>query len=201
MDAPPDEARLIERSRTGDLEAFNAIVLAYQDRVFNLCLRMLGHRQAAEDATQEVFISAYRAVARMRGTSVRAWLLRIASNTCIDEIRRRKRQPAMSLDADDARPDDPRRIDVADDVPGPEALALQSELGAALQAELLRLPDDQRLAIILSDIEGLDYGEIAQAMSCSLGTVKSRISRGRSRLREQLRGKRELFGDAVRHTE
>jgi RNA polymerase sigma-70 factor, ECF subfamily len=201
MDAPPDEARLIERSRSGDLQAFNAIVLAYQDRVFNLCLRMLGHRQSAEDATQEAFISAYRAVGRMRGGNVRAWLFRIASNTCIDEIRRRKRQPAISLEVDDASPEDSRPIDVADDVPGPEALALRSELGAALQAELLRLPDDQRLAIILCDIEGLDYGEIALAMNSSLGTVKSRISRARSRMREQLRGKRELFGDAVRHTE
>jgi RNA polymerase sigma-70 factor (ECF subfamily) len=199
MDAPQDEAELIDRSRNGDLEAFNAIVARYQDRVFNLCFQMLGHRQAAEDAAQEAFISAYRAVARVRGDNIRAWLFRIASNVCIDEIRRRKRQPASSLDA--ARSDDERPLDVPDAAPGPETLALRSELAASLRSELLLLPDDQRLAIILCDIEGLDYHEIAAAMNCSLGTVKSRISRGRSRLREHLQGKTELFGDAVRHTE
>jgi RNA polymerase sigma-70 factor (ECF subfamily) len=199
MDAPPDEADLIDRSRNGDLEAFNVIVVRYQDRVFNLCLRMLGNRQAAEDAAQEAFISAYRAMARVRGDNIRAWLFRIASNVCIDEIRRRKRQPASSLDV--ARSDDERPLDVPDAAPGPETLALRSELAAALRSELLLLPDDQRLAIILCDIEGLDYHEIAAAMNCSLGTVKSRISRGRSRLREHLHGKTELFSDAVRHTE
>jgi RNA polymerase sigma-70 factor (ECF subfamily) len=199
MDAPPDEAQLIERSRAGDIEAFNALVLLYQDRVFNLCLRMLGDLQAAEDATQEALISAYRAVARVRGDNIRAWLFRIASNVCIDEIRRRKRQPASSLDV--ARSDDERPLDVPDAAPGPETLALRSELASVLRSELLLLPDDQRLAVILCDIEGLDYSEIAMTLGCSLGTVKSRISRGRSRLREQLSARWELFGDAVRHTE
>ena len=99
MASLPNEQELVDRSRQGDLEAFNVIVLAYQDRVYNLCLRMMGSQQPAEDATQEAFISAYRHIDRMRGPSLRSWLLRIASNACIDELRRRKRRQHVSLDA------------------------------------------------------------------------------------------------------
>src|SRR3970282_2757748 len=99
MTASLDELELVERSRQGDLEAFNASVAAYQDRVYNLCLRMLGSPQAAEDATQEAFLSAYRSVGRMRGASLRPWLFRIAANACIDELRGRRRHAQVSLDA------------------------------------------------------------------------------------------------------
>jgi RNA polymerase sigma-70 factor (ECF subfamily) len=196
------EPELLERSREGDLEAFNAIVVAYQDRVYNLCLRMLGSQQAAEDAAQEAFISAYRNVGGMRGSNVRAWLLRIAANISIDELRRRRRQPQLSLDAPFPAAgggDLERPLDVADPAAGPERLALHGEMREALQAELLRLPLDQRLAVVLCDIEGLSYEEIAVTVSSSVGTVKSRISRGRSKMREALRGRTELFGDLVRH--
>ena len=200
MPSPPDEATLIERSREGDLAAFNALVAAYQDQVYNLCLRMLGSQQPAEDVTQETFISAYRNVGRMRGPSVRSWLLRIAANACIDELRRRKRHPQLSLDS--RRNDDEIEgsYDVPDSAPGPEQVAMRVELRQALEAELLQLPVDQRLAVVLCDVEGLAYEEIASAMGTSVGTVKSRISRGRSRLRSALRAKPELFGDVIRHT-
>ncbi len=200
METLLNEQELVERSRRGDLEAFNRIVLAYQDRVYSLCLRMVGSRQAAEDAAQETFLSAYRNVRRMRGPNLRAWLLRIASNTCVDELRRRRRRPQVSLDATAPDAESGTPMDVADPAAGPESLALQGEIGEALQAELLRLPPDQRLAVILCDIEGLSYDEIAASMGSSTGTVKSRISRGRARLRELVRKRPELFGDLVRHT-
>ena len=190
---------LVERSRRGDLEAFNAIVAAYQDRVYNLCLRMLGSPQAAEDAAQDAFLSAYRNVGRLRGRSVQAWLFRIASNACIDELRRRRRRPQLSLDAPSPESDPPRPLEIADPEAGPERRALQSELRDALQAELLRLPPDQRLAVALCDIEGLQYEEIAVSTGSSVGTVKSRVSRGRARLRAALRERPELFGHLVRH--
>ncbi|MEX1255186.1 MAG: sigma-70 family RNA polymerase sigma factor [Dehalococcoidia bacterium] len=199
MTEPFDEADLIERSRRGDLDAFNALVLAHQDRVYNLCLRMLGSPQAAEDAAQETFISAYRHVERLRGPSLSSWLLRIASNACVDELRRLKRRPQVPLGAPDADDDAPA-YEIADPVEGPEGLALRGEVCDALQRELLRLPPDQRLAIILSDVEGLSYEEVAASMSSSIGTVKSRISRGRARLREALRTQSELFGDQIRPT-
>ncbi len=203
MNAPPDELELIEGSRRGDLEAFNAIVAIYQDRVYNLCLRMLGAVQPAEDATQEAFISAYRNARTMRGDNVRAWLFRIASNACIDELRRRKRQPQLSLDAPSraSAEEAERPLDVPDQSAGPEQIALRVEVGEALQVELLLLPADQRLAVVLCDIEGLSYDEIAASMGSSLGTVKSRISRGRARLREALEARPELFGDLIRRTE
>jgi len=194
MAGAADESELVERSRAGDLDAFNQIVAAYQDLVYNVCLRMLGNRQSAEDVAQEAFFSAFRNVARMRGPTVRAWLLRIASNACIDEIRRRKRQPQLSLD--DEEPG--RQIEVPDPAAGPEEMALRFELRAALQAELLRLPDDQRLAVVLCDVQGLSYEEVATAMGSSVGTVKSRISRGRARLREGVQARGELFAGLVR---
>ncbi len=202
MNAPPNEAELIDRSRRGDLDAFNCLVLAYQDRVYSLCLRMLGSPHAADDATQETFLAAYRSIARLRGASARSWLLRIAAHACIDEIRRRRRRPAASLDAPAPGAESRPALDPPDDPASrPEPLALQAELSAALQQELLRIPADQRLAIVLCDIEGLSYEEIALTMGSSVGTVKSRISRGRARLRERLRAQPELFGEFVRHTE
>jgi RNA polymerase sigma-70 factor (ECF subfamily) len=114
---------------------------------------MLGSQQPAEDVTQETFISAYRNVGRMRGPSVRSWLLRIAANACIDELRRRKRQPQLSLDS--RRNDDETEgsYDVPDSAPGPEQVAVRVELRQALEAELLQLPVDQRLAVVLCDVE------------------------------------------------
>ncbi len=193
MNTPLDEQELVERSRGGDLEAFNCLVIAYQDRVYNLCLRMLGSPQAAEDAAQETFLSAYRSVGRMRGPNVRSWLLRIAANASIDELRRRRRQPQLSMEVATPGNEPERPLEVADPAQGPERLALHGELREALQVELLRLPPDQRLAVILCDLEGLSYEEIAATMGRSIGTVKSRISRGRSRLREALRAQPELF--------
>ena len=200
MEAELDEQELLERSRQGDLDAFNGLVVIYQDGVYNLCLRMLGSPQAAEDATQETFISAYKSVGRLRGAHLKAWFLRIASNACIDELRRRKRRPQVSLDAPMFDEDlEQRPLDVPDPDAGPERLALSGEICAALQSELERLPPDQRLAVILCDVEGLSYEEIAANMATSVGTVKSRISRGRARMREALRAQPELFGDLVRH--
>jgi RNA polymerase sigma-70 factor (ECF subfamily) len=198
MAGAADESELVERSRAGDLDAFNQIVAAYQDLVYNVCLRMLGNRQSAEDVAQEAFFSAFRNVARMRGPTVRAWLLRIASNASIDEIRRRKRQPQLSLDMSPGDEEPGRQIEVPDPAAGPEELALRWELRAALQAELLRLPDDQRLAVVLCDVQGLSYEEIAAAMGSSVGTVKSRISRGRARLREGVQARGELFAGLIR---
>jgi RNA polymerase sigma-70 factor (ECF subfamily) len=200
MTTPPDEATLIELSREGDLDAFNQLVAAYQDRVYNLCLRMLGSQQPAEDVTQEAFISAFKSMSRMRGPSVKSWLLRIASNACIDELRRRLRHPQVSIDYRHAGDESDTPFDLPDSTPGPEQFALRLEVRSALQIELLELPADQRLAVVLCDIEGLAYEEIAAAMSTSVGTVKSRISRGRARLREALQKKPELFGDLIRHT-
>lgn len=194
---PEVDEELIARVRQGDLDAFNQIVAAYQDRIYNLCLRMLGSPEAAEDAAQEAFISAYRSAGKLRGANVRSWLFRIASNICIDEVRKRQRRPFVSLDRPSSD-EDARPVDVPDEGPGPEKRTLQSELQAAVQQALLELPGDQRLAVTLCDLEGFRYEEIADAMGISVGTVKSRISRGRARLREAIRERPELFEHYIR---
>jgi len=199
MSCLEDEAELIRRSQQGELDAFNRIVACYQDQVYNLCLRMLGSPQSAEDAAQEAFISAFRSIKRVRGGSLRAWLLRIASNACIDELRRLRRRPQQSLDAPSGDDDGSPALQIADAGEGPEQALIRGELRQALQAELLELPHDQRLAIVLCDVEGLSYDEIAATMECSVGTVKSRISRARMKLRARLQGRPELFGELVRH--
>jgi RNA polymerase sigma factor (sigma-70 family) len=192
------EETLVERSQGGDLAAFNALVEAYQTQVYNLCLRMLGSPQAAEDAAQETFLSAHRHLPRFRGGSFRAWLLRIASNACTDELRRRRRQPHLSLDAPAGEA--AAALDVPDRAESPEQHALRAELGRHIQTALMELPRDQRLAVILCDLHGLSYEEIAGTIGTSLGTVKSRISRGRTRMRELLLAHRELLPGSLRHS-
>jgi len=191
-----EEAALIERSQAGDLDAFNALVLTYQGRVYNLCLRMLGSPQAAEDAAQEAFIAAYRAVPRFRGGSLRSWLLRIAANACHDELRRRRSRPQIPLET----PADDERLSAeppASDEPL-EQRAERLELARCLQGCLASLPPDQRLAVILRDVQGLAYEEVAEATGTSLGTVKSRISRGRAALRDSLLARGELLPSRFR---
>lgn len=187
---------LAERAQADDVEAFNALVVRYQRAVYGLCLRMLSSPAAAEDAAQEAFLSAWRGLPGYRGGSFQSWILRIAGNQCRDELRRRKRRPSDSLDrliendGDAAQP-------VAHDR-SPEQHSLDSETGRIIQAGLAELPEDQRQAVILSDVQGLAYDEIAEVMETSIGTVKSRISRGRARLRQYLEARGELPGSRQR---
>ncbi len=191
-----DEVALIERSQRGDLDAFNSIVLAYQGQVYGLCLRMLGSRQPAEDATQEAFVAAFRAVSRFRRGNFRAWLMRIAANACYDELRRRHSRPQTPLDAggDDEQP--AAELPASDEPP--EQRAERMELAGRLREGLASLPPDQRLAVILRDVQGLAYEEVAEATGASLGTVKSRISRGRAALRDFLLARGELLPSRFR---
>ena len=198
MEPRPDEAELLARAARGDLSAFNSLVEHYQTPVYNLCLRLLGNPQTAEDTTQDAFIAAYRRFDSFRGGSFRAWLFRIAANACYDELRWRKSRPSTSLDERQGAGE--RAFDVADKAPAPEERAEQSELKDAIEAALRQLPDEQRLAIVLCDAQGMDYAEIAAVMQCSLGTVKSRIARGRARLRAILLKDAELLPSRFRPT-
>jgi len=194
----PNEPQLLARARQGDLDAFNLLVEHYQTAVYNLCLRVLGAPQAAEDAAQEAFIAAYRNLGGFRDGVFRSWLYRIASNACYDELRRRKSRPAVSLD--EPRGDERHHVDPAAPSPPLEERAEQLEMHAALNRALAALPDDQRLAVVLCDVHRLDYQEIADVMRCSLGTVKSRINRGRLRLRALVAEHAgELLPDRFRH--
>ena len=189
-----DDATLVERSRNGDLEAFNQIVRRYQLRVYNLAARILGDRTAAEDVAQDTFVSAYKALARFRGGSLRAWLLRIASNLCYDRLRSAKRRPEQSLDEAMESPG----FHVPSRDPSPEQQAISRELHDHVQRAILGLPFDQRNTIMLIDVQGLSYEEAAEAMDVSMGTVKSRLSRARAAVRDALMAHRELLPDKFR---
>lgn len=191
-----DEVELIRRARDGDLEAFNRLVLAYQGLAYNVAVRILAEAEPAADAAQEAFISAYRHLGAYRGGSFRGWLLRIVTNACYDELRRRRRRPSVSLESLLVQPDgseaDSQAV-LADPDETPEQRAQRRELAAALERCLGGLPDDMRLAVVLCDLQGLDYAEAAAASGVALGTVKSRLSRARARLRDCLQGVRELL--------
>ncbi|MEI7924590.1 MAG: sigma-70 family RNA polymerase sigma factor [Chloroflexota bacterium] len=197
LEADPALDELVQRAQRGELPAFNAIVLRHQDAVYSLVLRMLSSAEAAEDVTQEAFVSAWRHIDSFRGGSFRSWLFTIAANRARDELRKGVRRPTTSLDA--AR-DDPDRADLdpVDGDPSPEAQAEQGELRTALEAALGELPPDWREVVVMSDIHGLDYAEIAQATGVALGTVKSRLSRARARLREVILASAELAEAAQR---
>ena len=193
-----DEERLIARAQEGDVEAYNRLVLEYQDIVYNVAYRIMKGPAAADDATQEAFISAYKALKSFRGGSFKSWLLRIVTNACYDELRRHKRRPQSSLDEITEEFESPSFM--ADDSPGPEDYQYQSELMEAVQRCMEELPDEQRMAAVLCDVEGREYQEIADIMATSLGTVKSRISRARGKLRDCLQGFRELLPANYRHS-
>lgn len=189
-----DETALIHDAQRGDLDAFNRLVLAYQTALYNTALRILGDEDLAADATQEAFISAFRALNTYRGGSFKAWLLRTVTNACYDVLRRQKRRPTTPLEPateDDDEMESPRWL--ADSSMTPEEISEADELEHAIQHCLNALPVDFRTVVVMADIQGLDYAEIAAAIRTPLGTIKSRLARARLRLRECLQGFWELL--------
>ncbi|MBC8170885.1 MAG: sigma-70 family RNA polymerase sigma factor [Anaerolineae bacterium] len=187
-----DEPQLIAAALHGKLDAFNQLVLIYQDTVYTLAYRVMGEPDSAADATQETFISAYRNLSSYRGGNFKSWLLRIATNTCYDELRRRKRRPATPIEelpgseSDDGPP-------LVSTAVTPEEAAQQSELTSAIQECINNLQPDYRVTLVMSDIEGFNYQEIAEQTSVPPGTVKSRLSRARLAMRRCLEGVQELL--------
>jgi len=189
-----EDEKSIRAALRGDLNAFNELVDRYQGAVYAVCYRILRDAHLAEDAAQETFVRAYGALAQFDGTTVRPWLLRIATNRCYDLLRYQRRRPAGSLD-DELVESEPRwTLRSPDD--DPEERATTGALSERLEAALAELPDDQRIVVLLHDVQGYRYEEIGEITQAALGTVKSRLSRGRARLRELLRadiGSRELL--------
>lgn len=190
----PDEERVVARAMAGDRTAFAQLVEHYQKACYGLAWRLLRDPDLAADAAQDAFVHAYNAIAKYRGGIFRSWILRITANASYDILRAAKRRPTTALpDLDEGETGLP---DLA--APDPEAQASRAELYRHLDAALRLLPGDQRTAVVLCDVYGMDYGEVAATTGSALGTVKSRIHRGRLRLRELLSTHRELFLDDTR---
>lgn len=187
-----DETVLVQRAQKGNLDAFNALILHYQTQVYNLAWHLLHDSAAADDATQEAFISAYKGLAKFRGGSFRAWLLRIVANASYDELRRRKRRPTVSWE-DFGDMDEEANPHLSNGGPLPEQTIQQQELRAALERALAKLPQDQRMVLVLVDRMGLAYQEVADAMNVRLGTVKSRLARARGQMQQLLQEEGELL--------
>ena len=188
-----DEQAFIRAAQKGDVAAFNQLERGYQAPVYRTAYRVLGDAASAEDATQDAFISAYKHIRTFRGGSFKAWLLRIVTNACYDQLRVKQRRPAASLDAMLLDPDNPAPgLDRAV-TESPQDFAERQELGATIQRGLATLPHDQRMTLVLVDIEGLSYEDAADAVATNVGTVKSRLSRARAALRDFLVQQEELL--------
>jgi RNA polymerase sigma-70 factor, ECF subfamily len=184
-----EETDLITAALQGDLEAFNQLVLRYQDTVYTHAYYLLNDQAAAEDISQEAFILAFQKLSQYRGGSFRAWLIRIAANACYDEIRRwkRKRQiPLVPLDDDGDEVESPYWV--ADQGPSVEEIVERDEFGERVQSLLDELPFVLKTAVLMIDFQEMDYAEAAQALGIPMGTLKSRLVRGRLKLRSLLEG-------------
>jgi RNA polymerase sigma-70 factor (ECF subfamily) len=187
-----DEADLIAAAQQGKVEAFNELVLTYQHQVYNLAYRIMGDPASASDAAQDAFISAFEHITDFRGGSFKSYLLRIVSNRCYDVLRRRKRRPATSFE-DFGDIDEDSNPVLINGQEGPEKYVERQEIAHMIQAGIETLPADQRITLVLSDVQGLSYQEIADATDVALGTVKSRLARARGKLRDYLRTQGELL--------
>jgi RNA polymerase sigma-70 factor (ECF subfamily) len=194
-----DEPALITDAQNGSLDAFNSLILHYQDSVFNVALRIMGDEFFAADAAQEAFISAFKSIKSFRGGSFKGWLMRIVTNACYDELRRKKRRPTMSLEPET---NDGEEIDspswLADPNMTPSQQAEADELEHAIQHCINNLPLEFKTVVIMTDLQGMDYAEVAVAVHVPLGTIKSRLARARLRLRECLRSFEELLPASYR---
>ena len=184
------ERALIKRAARGDADAFEQLLSAQETRMYAVALRMCGSREDAQDCVQEAMLRIYKALSTFKGqSSFSTWVYRITMNSCLDELRRRKSRAATSLDAMIDNGFSP-----SDNDNTPERKTLQSEQRRTLERAIANLPEDMRAAVVLRDIQGCSYDEIATILDTNVGTIKSRISRGREKLRGVLSGRSELFG-------
>jgi len=187
-----DEFRIISEAQKGSLSAFNQLVMAYQGTAYNVAYRVTGSSDAAADACQDAFLKAYKSLRQYQGGSFKSWILRIVTNTCYDHIRYSNRRPATSLEdlVEEAAEHSANLINADEPL---EEHMLRGELAEWLQTGINKLPQDQRVVVVLCDVQGLSYQETAEIIEQPLGTVKSRLNRGRRRLRDFLLTQQELL--------
>ena len=193
------ETTLIRAAQRGDLEAFNLLILRYQNLLFGIALRLLNDEDAAADAVQEALISAFRRFDTFRGDSLRSWLARVVVNACYDEMRKKRRQHSVPLDQFNSEGEEiETSYWLVNPESDPESQYETVELERAIQGHLDKLAPIYRLMLVLVDIEGLSYEEAAAATHVPVGTVKSRLARARSQMQKSLQSVGELLPASYR---
>jgi RNA polymerase sigma-70 factor (ECF subfamily) len=199
LNASAPETTLIQAAQHGDLEAFNLLILRYQNLLFGIALRLLNDEDIAADAVQEALISAFRRFHTFRGDSLRSWLARVVVNACYDEMRKKRRQHSVPLEQFNS---DGEEIETSywlvDSQADPEVLFESTEMEKAIQTSLDKLPPVYRLMLVLVDIEGMSYEEAASAVGVPVGTVKSRLARARLQMQKSLQASAELLPTSYR---
>lgn len=196
-DASPmskSEKYLLKRSKDGDIQAFEQLIENYQTKVFNIALRIIGNYDDANDLAQEVFLRVYKSIKSFKGeSSFSTWIYKITKNVCLDEIRKRRNKNVISLDEEIKlnSGEVTRQVESSDDTP--DVALEKSEMKDLINKAISELSDEHRVVIVLRDIQGFSYEEIAKIIDCPEGTVKSRINRARKALKKILKSKRELL--------
>ncbi|OPY58815.1 MAG: ECF RNA polymerase sigma-E factor [Pelotomaculum sp. PtaU1.Bin035] len=191
---PSDEV-LIEKSKNGDMEAFEQLVRRYENKVYTVAYRFLGNHADASDLAQDTFLRLYQALPGFRGeSSFMTWLYRITANACRDEIRRQQRCHVVSLDNETVKNGNHVISRISGSILSPEEEVERIEFNNTIQQCISSLSEEHRLILVMREVQGLSYEEIAEVMKCSLGTVKSRLSRARQAFKEKFDHRRELFG-------
>ncbi|NLM12933.1 MAG: sigma-70 family RNA polymerase sigma factor [Epulopiscium sp.] len=182
-----DEIRLVSSAKKGNIAAFEQLIKAHETKIYNIAYRMFHNEEDAKDISQEIFIKVFENIEKFKGnSSFSTWLYRIATNTCIDELRRRKGKETYSIDEEIETNEGSMKREYSDIKPGPEEVAINKEVRHQIQNAMNHLSEEHKTALILRDLQGFEYGEISKILDCSLGTVKSRISRARRQLIELL---------------
>lgn len=191
-----NEQILLEKSKAGDVAAFEMLIEAYQKKIFNLAFRMIGNYDDAGDLAQEALIRIFKSISNFKEqSSLSTWIYRITTNVCLDEIRKKKNRKVLSLDEEIHVDDGDMQRQIMSDDPLPDELMEKEELRQIISSAIDSLPEEQKLVITLRDIQGLSYDEIARVLDCPAGTVKSRINRARFALKNVLLAKRELLNE------
>lgn len=189
---PQEEYEWIQAFQAGELGAFDRLVLRYQDRIVNLCFRMLGDREEAFDCAQDTFVKAFRSLGGFRfRSSFATWLYAIGANTCRNRLASldfRLKSRTISINPSHQRDIGPPGVDLEDPSPSPLAQLSRHERDHLVQEAIRSLPAEARTVVVLRDVEGLSYEQVAEVTGYNLGTVKSKLARARQRLREKLKG-------------
>jgi RNA polymerase sigma-70 factor (ECF subfamily) len=190
------EKLLVARTKKGDVAAFEELINGYEKKAYNIAYRMMSNEEDAKDMAQEAFIKIYKSIKGFREeSSFSTWLYRIVTNTCLDELRKRKRSETVPLEINFQNDKGTAHIEIGADKETPEDICERIEKRQLIHNAIDSLNEDYKTVIILRDIQGFGYAEIASILNCSLGTVKSRINRARNMLKEKLRYQLELYNE------